>query len=86
MEVTWTKHAKERLQKRRIRTPQVMYLFAHAHKLIKVERSTRTDEGFYKYTICGTVYGDTLAEPEREICIPSNKNLATRIITVFLRG
>lgn len=88
--LNWTKHSKDQLIERRIRTPHVMYLFRNAHagyKLKKTEESTRPEEGLYKYTVCGTVYGDRRSEPAQKICvvfIPSNTICAVKIITVYL--
>lgn len=81
--LTWTEHAKERMKERGINTQNILHLLASEFELSETAQSSRSDEGFFKYTI---FCAHSIINKDRKygaVIIPSLSTPAVKIITVM---
>ena len=84
LDLAYTKHAKTRMSERDIFISDVKYILAHGHIDEQPEHSTRSQDGYFKYKICGK----SPNSGNREIClvvIPDIHKPAVKIITAMWR-
>ena len=80
--IAWTEHARQRLEERGIIMSDVLYLLRHDFELLRIDDTTRSDEGLFKYKIAGY----TPNSNNKRIClviIPSLKTYSVKIVTVM---